>query len=377
MAQQYSLPLIEQIEERDRTDAEIARDAEAAKQIIRNRILAMKYRLNEAGHQDHTATYSLGVMLAKIAMFWGPVTKTLEELACDRDVCISTDNLDSRKKTVRRALEMLWEDSLIEYEIVRPDGRRGRGAKSTVVIHLQRELIESETPLPPIRKREISGAIKRDIGRDIHTDIDRDIRTDIDGTLTGTLTGHLQNTPSFSSIPKDSIPSPPKEGKEKVVFEFQQTRVPVESLVGRARQLWQRLGKPAGNPRKLWLTVAAVEAGDLPASVIAMAADEIANRIKRQLPVNSPIGLFHHHVLRLSGLHGADLESIFARLRIDGDIPPLGNAPSSPDVAYTIPSFKRAPPGGPVSERATAHAKYDVMAELSKILKNSEVTHER
>ncbi|TWT91419.1 hypothetical protein [Neorhodopirellula pilleata] len=348
---------------------EAQREAETRKRLCRERIAAMKDCLERAGYTEGTSYWSVGIIIAKVATGWESIEWELDRLASDRELATSSDNIESRRRIVRRALAELQADGMVTFECVVPSGRRGRGHKSRLTIELNRAVIVGDSPL-------LERAQKPDTDPDNGPDTDPDNGPDRTGTLTRTEPGQIKNQTALYSFPKDSGPlfledGEPKgktEGAEDHEFSRLEFSTTADATVPTCVRLLDALGSrnewPAGDVQTVWRVAAALDAG-----LIAEADAMTAARVARDFGKRSRVGLFRCKLAERLELDSDGLARLLSRVRMKNGypaVPPVRRVKSDHDAAIAA-SVKAAPVQTRPNERTTQTAARRLFAELVSI----------
>ncbi len=127
------LPLIEIALEADRRDAELQREAEVRKMLIRSRIVMAQTAAETVGIRRGSVPWKLIGLVAKIAG-WEPLMTTKRELAEDVDC-------DCSLEAVKKSLARLQASGLVQRAVLKAETYLGKMEETGIQLVLNRDRI--------------------------------------------------------------------------------------------------------------------------------------------------------------------------------------------------------------------------------------------
>ena len=207
------LPLIEIALEADRRDAELQREADVRKMLIRSRIVMAQTAAESVGIRRGSVPWKMIGLVAKIAG-WEPLMTTKRELAEDVDC-------DCSMEAVKKSLARLQASGLVQRAVLKAETYLGKMEETGIQLVLNRDRIRELAEHAPcgsvarIRQSTPSKLEYEEGGTNPGTTPGKDRGTE-GGTNPGTNPGTNENHTICSSLsPNSLIPPSPEESKTK------------------------------------------------------------------------------------------------------------------------------------------------------------------
>ncbi len=134
-------PLLDIVEAQDRAQAEIAREAQVRRSLIRQRILTAQTAAERLGIRPGSTPWKLIGLIAKIAG-WDPLQTTKGELCRDAD-------LDCKESTLKNALARLATTGLLHRDTIYASTYTGKSEAVGVELQLQFKTVTELTDGSP------------------------------------------------------------------------------------------------------------------------------------------------------------------------------------------------------------------------------------